>query len=93
MRIPAPAAPSLVTNPGGFRGYVNFVIGDHGSIIDPTASMAVTTEMQAEAISFTGAPIPRIPTTPPLPPVNPTPIDPTPPGTSILLLIPPVIQP
>ena len=93
VRIPAPAAPSLVTNAGGFRGYVNFVIGDHGSIIDPTASMAVTTQMQAEAISFTGAPIPRIPTTPPLPPVNPTPIDPTPPGTSILLLIPPVIQP
>jgi pimeloyl-ACP methyl ester carboxylesterase len=92
-RIPAPMAPVVVTNPSGFRSYVNFVLGDHGSIIDPTASMAVTTEMQAEAISFTGAGVPSILPTPPLIAANPTPLNPTTPGTSILLLIPPVIQP
>jgi hypothetical protein len=34
------------------RGYVNFLFGDHGSIIDPTSSLATTREMQAESISF-----------------------------------------
>ena len=34
------------------RGYVSFLFGDHGSIIDPTSSLAVTREMQAESISF-----------------------------------------
>jgi pimeloyl-ACP methyl ester carboxylesterase len=91
-RIPAPAAPGTVTNANGFRAYVNFVVGDHGSIIDPTASIAVTTEMQAEAVSFTGAGVPLVQLSP-MPPKNPTPVDPTTPGTSILLLIPPVIQP
>jgi pimeloyl-ACP methyl ester carboxylesterase len=34
------------------RGYVNFLFGDHGSIIDPTSSLSTTKEMQAESISF-----------------------------------------
>jgi hypothetical protein len=38
-------------NPGPL-GYVNFIFGTHGSIIDPTASLAVTTEMQRESIAF-----------------------------------------
>ena len=34
------------------RGYVNFLFGDHGSIIDPTSSLLTTAEMQGESISF-----------------------------------------
>jgi pimeloyl-ACP methyl ester carboxylesterase len=86
-RIPAPAAPGPVTNANGFRAYVNFVLGDHGSIIDPTASLAVTTEMQAEAITFAGAPVP------PIPQLSFPGFPATPPGTAILILNPPVIQP
>jgi pimeloyl-ACP methyl ester carboxylesterase len=51
MRIPAPAAPGPLLNPNGFRAYVNFIEGDHGSIIDDVVP-AVTAEMQGEAISF-----------------------------------------
>jgi pimeloyl-ACP methyl ester carboxylesterase len=51
MRIPAPAAPGPLLNASGFRAYVNFVQGDHGSIIDDVVP-AVTAEMQGEAISF-----------------------------------------
>ncbi len=54
-RIPAPAAPGPLLNttgsPPGFRAYVNFIQGDHGSIIDFKVP-AVTLEMQGEAISF-----------------------------------------
>jgi pimeloyl-ACP methyl ester carboxylesterase len=50
-RIPAPAAPGPLLNPAGFRAYVNFTQGDHGSIIDDVVP-AVTEEMQGEAISF-----------------------------------------
>jgi hypothetical protein len=49
-RIPAPA-PGPLVNAGGFRAYVNFIEGDHGSIIDDVVP-AVTAEMQGEAISF-----------------------------------------
>jgi pimeloyl-ACP methyl ester carboxylesterase len=87
VRIPAPAMPRPVTNANGFRAYVNFVIGDHGSIIDPTASLAVPMEMQAEAITFTGAPVP------PIPQLSFPGFPATPPGTAILVLNPPVIQP
>jgi hypothetical protein len=38
-------------NPGP-TGYVNFIFGSHGSIIDPTASAATTFEMQSETIGF-----------------------------------------
>jgi hypothetical protein len=80
-RIPAPAAPGPVQSAGGFRAYVNFLVGDHGSIIDPTASPAATQEMQGESITFTGQPIPVFfPVT-------------TPPGTTILIGNPTVIQP
>jgi len=34
-------------------GYVNFVVGDHGSLLSPTASAAATGEMQAESVVFT----------------------------------------
>jgi len=32
--------------------YVNFIFGDHGSLIQPTASPATTVEMQTESVSF-----------------------------------------
>jgi pimeloyl-ACP methyl ester carboxylesterase len=38
-------------NPGP-NGYVNFIFGDHGSIIDPTSSPATTAEMQSVSIGF-----------------------------------------
>jgi hypothetical protein len=83
-RIPAPAAPGAVQTPNppaGFRAFVNFVVGDHGSIIDPSSSPAATQEMQAESITFTGQPIPGV-----FPFM-------TPPGTSILIANPTVLQP
>jgi hypothetical protein len=36
-------------------GYVNFLFGDHGSIIDPTSSLATTVEMQTESVVFAGS--------------------------------------
>ncbi len=79
-RITAGQAP-VVVNPGGIRGYVDFIDGYHGSLIDPAVSAAVTVEMQTEAISFTGAPIP------------PAGIAANPPGSTLLLANPAVIQP
>ncbi len=35
--------------------YVNFLFGDHGSIINPAASAATTGEMQAQSLSFAGS--------------------------------------
>ena len=86
-RIAAPAAPGPVVNTMGHRAYVNFTRGSHGSIIDPTAGLDVTTEMQGETITFAGAPIPPIPT------VLPGGFPATPPGTTILIANPTVIQP
>jgi pimeloyl-ACP methyl ester carboxylesterase len=83
MKISATQAP-VVTNAAGIRGYVNFTQGDHGSIIDDVVP-AVTAEMQTEAISFTGAPIP-------LPPPLPS-IPANPPGSTLLLADPAVIAP
>jgi hypothetical protein len=34
-------------------GYVNFVAGDHGSLLSPTASPQATVEMQTEAVTYT----------------------------------------
>ena len=34
-------------------GYVNFVVGDHGSLLSPAASAAATGEMQGETITYT----------------------------------------
>jgi hypothetical protein len=85
-RISAPAASGPVTNANGFRAYVNFVVGDHGSIIDPRASLATTTEMQAEAITFAGAPVP------PIPQLSFPGFPATAPGSAILILNPSVIE-
>lgn len=52
IKAPTTAPPVPVIGPaGGFRAYVNFVNGDHGSIIDNVVPL-VTAEMQGEAISF-----------------------------------------
>ena len=84
-RIPAPAAPGVVTGgagaPPGLRAYVNFIAGDHGSIIDPTASPAVTTEMQARGHHLHGRRHPARRRTG------------DPPGTTMLIANPTVIQP
>jgi pimeloyl-ACP methyl ester carboxylesterase len=79
-RITARQAP-VVVNAGGIRGYVNFTDGYHASLIDPRVSQAVTVEMQTEAISFTGVPIP------------PAGIPANTPGSTLLLANPTVIQP
>jgi len=73
--------PGPQVNTGGFRAYVNFVAGDHGSIISPTASPAATQEMQLEALTFSGQPVPAVP------------FPPTTAGTTILIGNPAVIQP
>nr|QRD81037.1 lipolytic protein [uncultured bacterium] len=55
-RIAAPAAPGPVVetngSPPGHRVYVNFTAGGHGSILDPSASLETTVEMQTQAVSF-----------------------------------------
>ena len=56
-RLIAAAGPTFtkVSTPGPnaiSRGYVNFVAGDHGSILSPAASLATTVEMQTEAVTF-----------------------------------------
>ncbi|MGH8304224.1 MAG: hypothetical protein ACRETG_01280 [Steroidobacteraceae bacterium] len=79
VQIKAGQAP-VIMNPNGIRGYVNFIEGDHGSIIDDKVP-AVTAEMQTEAISFTGAAIP------------PAGIPANPPGSTLLLANPTVIEP
>lgn len=43
-------------------GYVNFIAGDHGSLLSPTASLPATTEMQTETVLFTnGSPLIPVP--------------------------------
>jgi hypothetical protein len=86
-RIAAPAAPGPLTNATGFRAYVNFVEGEHGSIIDDKVP-AVTAEMQIESLSFVGSPIPPNPANPFFPgcPAST-------PGTQICIFDPLVIQP
>jgi hypothetical protein len=34
-------------------GYVNFVVGDHGSLLNPASNAAATGEMQAESVVYT----------------------------------------
>jgi hypothetical protein len=86
-RIPAPASLGPVASARGASGYLSFVTGDHESLIDPTASLAATTEMQAEAITFTGAPVP------PIPQLSFAGVAASPPGTTLLILNPQVLQP
>jgi hypothetical protein len=40
-------------NPGS--GYVNFVNGDHGSLLSPAADLETTVEMQGEVVGFTAS--------------------------------------
>jgi hypothetical protein len=41
---------------------VNFIAGDHGSLLSPAASLAATQEMQTETVLFTaGNPLVPIP--------------------------------
>ena len=62
-QLPSPAAPGPQVNPAGFRAFVNFTVGSHGSIIDPTTDGAATVEMQTEAISFASPSPPGRPAT------------------------------
>src|SRR5262249_39470006 len=72
-RIPAPnsspGTPAAIVatggTPPGHRAYVNFIVGDHGSIIDPTASLAATAEMQSESVFFAAGFPPPFPVIPP----------------------------
>ncbi|HKZ74230.1 MAG TPA: hypothetical protein VJ011_09200 [Steroidobacteraceae bacterium] len=57
----APAVPGPVVDTAGHRAYTSFLAGNHGSIIDPTASLAATAEMQMEAISFALGSPPALP--------------------------------
>lgn len=58
QRLIAAANIPRVSTPGANPvsvGYVNFVLGDHGSLIDPTASLATTVEMQTESVAFSSS--------------------------------------
>ena len=39
-------------NPAGHRAYVNYVVGNHGSILDPTASLGATVQIQTDTVTF-----------------------------------------
>ncbi len=41
-----------VTDPNGIQGVTRFVVGSHGSLLDPTASLDATIEMQAEVATM-----------------------------------------
>jgi pimeloyl-ACP methyl ester carboxylesterase len=82
-RIPAPAAPGPVAITGPV--YVNFIEGDHGSIIDGKV-LPVTIEMQAESITFAGGSLP------PDPAIGFPGFPATPPGTTMFIGNPTVIQ-
>lgn len=48
--------------PRAGSGYVNFIAGDHGSLLSPAASLPATTEMQTETVIFNaGYPVGPIP--------------------------------
>jgi dienelactone hydrolase len=57
--IRALGLPTITNNtpsqPPGVRGAVRFIVGDHGSLLSPTASAAATTEMQRQMASFIGS--------------------------------------
>jgi hypothetical protein len=60
--LPFPRAVPGTPVPGD--GYVNFVVGDHGSLLSPASSAAATGEMQTETVIYTaGAPGPIPPAT------------------------------
>ncbi|HEX7047628.1 MAG TPA: hypothetical protein VF275_08680 [Gammaproteobacteria bacterium] len=47
--------PAFYNDTAGVSGVVKFVAGNHSSLLDPSASLEVTTEMQVEAASFIGS--------------------------------------
>ncbi|VAW37949.1 hypothetical protein MNBD_GAMMA01-481, partial [hydrothermal vent metagenome] len=47
-----PTISSTTSNPAGLDGAVRFTEGDHGSILNPTASVAATVEMQTQMASM-----------------------------------------
>jgi len=49
------ALPRVPPSPHVGSGYVNFVAGDHGSILSPASSVAATVEMQTETVAFTAS--------------------------------------
>jgi hypothetical protein len=51
--VGATALPRVPPGPRFGSGYVNFVNGDHGSLLSPTACGAATVEMQTETATFT----------------------------------------
>jgi len=48
------AGPYVLVDLAGVRGFVRFTEGDHGSFLNPAASLAATQEMQAEMAVFHG---------------------------------------
>ncbi|HET7570398.1 MAG TPA: alpha/beta fold hydrolase [Gammaproteobacteria bacterium] len=46
------AVHQTTVNPNGVRGIVRFLVGNHSSLLDPTASMPATVEMQTETVTF-----------------------------------------
>lgn len=51
--IDVAALPKVSTTSAISRAYVNFTAGAHASLLDPTASLAATVEMQGQAVAFT----------------------------------------
>ena len=49
--LPFPRA--VPGSPVSGDGYVNFIVGDHGSLLNPAASAPATGEMQAESVVYT----------------------------------------
>ena len=45
--------PRVPPTPRLGSGYVNFIAGDHGSLLSPAASAAATVEMQTQVATFT----------------------------------------
>ncbi len=52
MGLDAITEAGQIVDPAGIRGAVRFIQGSHGSLLDPTASLAVTVEMQTQATSM-----------------------------------------
>jgi hypothetical protein len=55
------AFPRVSAAPVNGKGYVNFILGGHGTLLDPGPApaypnLAVTSEMQKEAVTFTASP-------------------------------------
>lgn len=76
----AQAHPPGASGPA-LHAFVNFTVGTHSSFLDPAAGgLAITQEMQLEAVTFTGAAIPAFG------------IPATTPGTNLVIANPTVVQ-